>query len=61
MGKFLRPTDDEFFRIVIEVLFVKRRWIHRIEQLFDSIDEHFDSMLRSLMQFEFKSSGRAPG
>jgi hypothetical protein len=40
---------------------VERGGIHRIEQLLDSIDEDFDSMLGSLVQFEFKSSRWVPG
>lgn len=59
--KFLHPTDNEFLRVVIEILLVKRRRIHRVKQLLDSIDEHFDSMLRSLMQFELESSRWALG
>lgn len=58
---FLGPTNDEFFRVMIEIFLVKWRWVHRIEELLDSIDEHFDSMVLSLMQFEFKTSRRAPG
>jgi hypothetical protein len=46
--KFPRPTDDKFFRVIIEVSFVERRRIHRVEKLLDSIDENFDSMKRSL-------------
>ena len=46
--KFLRPTDNEFFRVIIEVSLVERRGIHRVEELLDSIDENFDSMKRSL-------------
>ena len=42
--EFLCPTDDKFFRIIIEVSLVERRGVHRVEQLLDSIDEDFDSM-----------------
>ena len=47
--KFLRPTNNEFFRIIIEVSLVKRGGIHRIEELLDSIDKNFDPMKRSLV------------
>ena len=54
--KFLCPTDDEFFRIIIEVSLVERRRIHRVEQLLDSINENFDSMVRSLMRLQVSNS-----
>src|SRR5215471_15892695 len=58
--KFLRPTDDELFRIIIEVPLLERRRIHRVEQLLDSINENFDLMVRFLMrlQVEIQSSRR---
>jgi hypothetical protein len=46
--KFSCPTDDKFFRVIVEVPLVERRRIHRIEKLLDSIDINFDSMKRSL-------------
>ena len=54
--KFSRPTDDKFFRIIIEVSLVERRRIHRVEQLLDSIDKNFDSMVRSLMRLQVDDS-----
>jgi len=32
-GEFLSPAHDEFFRIVVEILFNERRRVHRIEEL----------------------------
>src|SRR5208337_973127 len=32
-GEFLGPAYDEFFCVVVEILFNKRRRVHRIEQL----------------------------
>ena len=54
--KFLCPTDDELFRIIIEVSLLERRRIHRVEQLLDSIDKNFDSMVLSLMRFQVDDS-----
>jgi hypothetical protein len=54
--KFLCPTDDELFRIIIEVSLVERRRIHRVEQLLDSLDENFDSMKRSLIRLQVRNS-----
>ena len=54
--KFLCPTDDKFFRVIIEVSLVERRRIHRVEQLLDSIDKNFDSMMRSLMRLQVSNS-----
>jgi len=31
--EFLRPAYDEFFRVVVEILFNERRRVHRIEEL----------------------------
>jgi hypothetical protein len=47
--KFLCPTNNEFFRVIIEVLLLERRRIHRVEELLDSIDENFYPMKRSLV------------
>jgi hypothetical protein len=44
--KFSRPTDDKFFRIIIEISLMERRRIHGVEQLLDSINKNFDAMLR---------------
>ena len=33
LGMFLRPTDDEFFGIVIQIPLVKGRRVHGVEQL----------------------------
>jgi hypothetical protein len=32
-GEFLRPAYDEFFRVVVEVLFNERRRVHRLKRL----------------------------
>src|ERR1019366_931512 len=32
-GEFLGPAYDEFFRVVVEILFNERRRVHRIEEL----------------------------
>ena len=32
-GELLRPTYDEFFRVVVEILFNEWRGIHRVEKL----------------------------
>ena len=32
-GEFLGPAYDEFFRVLVEVLFNERRRVHRIEEL----------------------------
>ena len=42
--KFLCPTDDKFFRVIIEVPLVERRRIHRVEQVarFDRRKLRFD-------------------
>jgi len=45
----LRPTDNEFLRVTIEVLFVKERWVHRVEKLLDSVDEDLDAMRRTML------------
>jgi hypothetical protein len=45
--KFLGPTDNEFFGVMIEVPFVKRRRIHRIKKLLHPIHKNLDPMLRS--------------
>ena len=39
---FLRPTDDEFLRIVIEIALVEGRRVHRIEELVQGLHLHFD-------------------
>ena len=54
--KFLCPTDDELFGIIIEVSLVERRRIHRVEQLLDSIDQNFDLMVRSLTRLQIGDS-----
>ena len=54
--KFLCPTDDELFRIIIEVSLVERRRIHRVEQLLDSVNENLDSMVRFLMRLQVDDS-----
>jgi hypothetical protein len=41
---FLGPTDDEFFRIVIQILFVKWGWIQRVEELTDFLQVDFDAV-----------------
>jgi len=33
MGEFLGPAYDEFFRVVVEILFNEWRRVHRIEEL----------------------------
>ena len=33
LGKFLGPAYDEFFRVVVKILFNERRRVHRIEKL----------------------------
>jgi hypothetical protein len=43
---FPGPTDNELFSVMIEILFVKRRRIHRIEKLFHPIDVDLDAMRR---------------
>jgi hypothetical protein len=48
--QFFCPANNEFFRVVIEVLLVKWRWI--LEELLDTIDKNFDSVVRSLMGFQ---------
>lgn len=45
MMEFLRPADDEFLGIVVEVFFLKRRRVHRIEELLDPIDVNLDRPL----------------
>ena len=50
--KFLCPTDDELYRIVIEIPLLERRRIHRIEQLLDLIDKNFDSIVRFLLRLQ---------
>src|SRR6516165_5548120 len=60
--KFLRPANDEFFRVVIEVPLMKRRWVHGIEELVDFVHKHFNSMrgtaLRSFKAAQHFSSKR---
>jgi hypothetical protein len=51
-GIFLRPTDNELFRVVIEVLLVKGRRVHRIKELFDPIDEDLDPVRCPFADFE---------
>src|ERR1039457_6906614 len=51
-GIFLRPTDNKFFRIMIEIPLVKWRRIPRIKTLFDSIDEYLDAIRRPFSDFE---------
>jgi hypothetical protein len=54
--KFLCPTNDELFRIIIEVSLVERRRIHRVEQLLDSINKNFDSMGLPLRRLQVSNS-----
>jgi hypothetical protein len=54
--KFLRPTDDKLFGIFIEVSLVEWRRIHRVEQLLDSINKNFDSMVRFLIRLQVGDS-----
>ena len=54
--KFPGPADNKFFRVVIEIPFVERRRIHRVEQLLDSIDKNFDSMVGSVMRLQVGNS-----
>jgi len=42
---FLGPTDSELFRVMIEILFVERRRIHRIKKLLYPIDVDLDEMV----------------
>ena len=41
---FLGPAHDEFFRIVIQILFVKWGWVHRVEELTEFIQVDFDAV-----------------
>ena len=50
--KFLRPADDELLRVMIEILLVKRRRIHRVEELLDLVHGNLDPMWRALLDFE---------
>ena len=54
--KFLCPTDDKLFRIIIEIPLLERRRVHRVEQLLDSIDEDFDLVVRFLMRLQLGDS-----
>jgi hypothetical protein len=50
--EFLSPTDDEFFCVVIQILFNERRRVHRIEELvriaqFQAYDVGVPSVRRS--------------
>lgn len=64
---FLGPTDNELFRVVIEILFVERRRIHRIKKLLYPIDVNLDAMGRpppsgtaaELTDFEIESHGHS--
>jgi len=42
--KFLRPTQDEFLGVVVEIFFVKRRRVHRVEELVDVPQVQFNVM-----------------
>ena len=52
-GIFLRPTGNEFLGIIVEILFLKWRRVHRVEKLLDLIDENFDPMRRAFTNLEF--------
>ena len=43
---FACPAYDEFLRIMIEVLLVKRRRIHRVKELLDVLQLQFDGIAR---------------
>ena len=47
--ELLRPTDDEFLRVVIEILFMEGRRIHRIEQLVEVAQLDLDTMARRVV------------
>src|SRR5215218_10148398 len=47
--KFLRPTDDEFLRVMVQVLLMERRRIHRVEELADIAQTQFDTMRRPFL------------
>jgi hypothetical protein len=42
------PTHDEFLQVVVEILFVKRRRVDRVEELVEVSEADFDSLLASL-------------
>ena len=42
------PTHDEFLQVVVEILFVERRRVDRVEELFEVSEADFDSLLASL-------------
>jgi len=44
---FRSPTHDEFLKVVVEILFVKRRRVDRVEELFEVPDADPDSILAS--------------
>jgi hypothetical protein len=47
---FHSPTHDEFLKVVVEILFVKRRRVDRVEELFEVPDADLDSILASLLR-----------
>jgi len=46
---FPRPTNDELIRVMIEIFLVKRRGIHRIEELLDPVDKNLDPLRSAVM------------
>jgi hypothetical protein len=43
-GEFLGPTHNEFFRVVVEILFDERRRVHRIEELIHVVQFQADAV-----------------
>ncbi len=47
--KFLGPADNKLLGIVIEILLLKGRRVHRVEELLDSINGNLDPVVRFLV------------
>jgi hypothetical protein len=39
----LRPADNVFFGVVVEIAVVKRRWVRQVEQLLQLAEVDFDT------------------